>query len=421
MNKIVELISTGNELLSGRTLNRHAQTLARHLSTIGYRLVRDTTVGDEAKSLTEALSSALERVDVVVLSGGLGPTVDDITRDVVAEYLRRDVVMDPPALSQIRQRAIARGWELNEARERQALVVDGARALPNSAGAAPGEIIIHRNKVIILLPGPPVEFLAILEEHLLPWLTEQAGEEAVPLEQIFLVLGVGEADIVTRFEEAGFTPKNVDIAYCAAAGRVEVRLNASHDAESDLLAAAASVRTLLGDRIYSEHRQEIEQTVGELLLTKKVTVATAESCTGGLLGHRLTSVSGSSSYFFGGIIAYSNKVKVQMLGVDEDLLSREGAVSAPVAEQMALGVREAFATDYGMGITGIAGPTGGTIEKPVGLVFISIADAQGTETRSFRFGSRRAGVKAMSSTWALDMLRCHLLDVPSVSPDRKAH
>lgn len=407
MRREVELVTTGTELLIGRTVNRHAFVLGDHLRAIGLTLVRDTTVRDDTPAIREAVQSALGRADVVFVTGGLGPTSDDITRDVLATLLGRKIVSDSAALEAMTARYQKLGRVVTENARRQALVIQGACVLPNSVGMAPGERIELDGKVIFLLPGPPHEFLAILEEYVLPWLRDQVGGAPVA-ERMFLLCGIGESDIANRLEKAGFNPAGVEIAYCAAPGRIEVRLTSLSGDVQAVEKAAAVARPLMGEFVFSEERVEMENVVGRLLSQQKASLATAESCTGGLIGHRITSVSGSSDYYLGGIVAYSNEVKIRDLGVSADTLTQQGAVSEEVARQMAVGVRNRFASDYGLSITGIAGPTGGTPEKPVGLVYVAVADKTRTWVRRFCFASNRSTIKMWSSQMALDLLRRRL-------------
>jgi nicotinamide-nucleotide amidase len=405
----VELVSTGSELLSGRTVNRHAQVLGDRLSLIGLRLVRDTTVPDDRASIEEAVRSALRRVDLVVVSGGLGPTSDDVTRDALAAVFGARLVMDEGAHENIRARYARAGRAMNPSVERHALVLDCAAALPNSAGLAPGERIERDGKTVFLLPGPPREFLAVLTDHVIPWFSAHLKSVERPAVRLFEVCGLGESDIVTRLVPDGFPAPGVDVAYCAAPGRVEIRLSAPPTALDGLAASADSIRQKLGSHVFAEERVEMEEVIGRLLRDKKETVATAESCTGGLIGHRLTNVSGSSEYYLGGVVAYSNAAKIRDLGVISDALAAQGAVSAEVARQMAVGTRARFGADFGLSTTGIAGPTGGTSEKPVGLTYYAVADSAGCAVREHRFAGSRAVIKEWSSQMALDFLRRRLL------------
>lgn len=405
MNTKAELVSTGAELLSGRSVNTHARLLGERLGRIGIALTRDTTVPDDQAVIETAVREAAERVDLVFVSGGLGPTNDDVTRDALARLLHRRIVMDEAALRTLTERMTRAGRPMNEARARQALVLEGAAVLPNSAGAAPGERIEAHGIVYFVLPGPPAEFQSILDEHVMPWLTQRVDPSALR-ERVLLVNGLGEADIVHRFEAADFPPGGIVTAYCAGAGRVEVRLHPESAATPDaaLDEAADRAAALLGEFVYARERIEPEALIGRLLTQRRRTLATAESCTGGLIGERITSVSGSSAYYLGGVISYADEVKIRELGVAEADLRREGAVSEIVARQMAEGVRRRFRADYGVAVTGIAGPTGGSPEKPVGLVFIALAHPGGADVARHVFPGNRETIREWTCRAALLML-----------------
>ena len=293
MNRAVELVSTGSELLNGRTVNRHANVLGDRLKPLGLPLVRDTTVPDDVNLIEDAIRFALQRVDIVVVTGGLGPTCDDVTRDAIARMLGRKIVMDALSLAALQARFQKMGRKVTPQGELQAQVVEGAAALSNSVGAAPGERLDLGDKVLFVLPGPPDEFHAVLTEHVLPWLRQNAGPLCLPVEQIFMVCGLGESDIMRRLEEIGFAPKGIEVAYCAAPGRIELRLTSPEGDRGLVESASRDVRRVLGDHAFAEERLTMEEVVGRLLTEQKVRLATAESCTGGLVGHRITNVSGS--------------------------------------------------------------------------------------------------------------------------------
>jgi nicotinamide-nucleotide amidase len=311
--------------------------------------------------------------------------------------------MDPASLERIRAICKERSLACSPAREQQALIVEGAQALPNRVGAAPGQYIELDRKCIFVLPGPPGEFKAVLHDHVIPRLREIFQTESGFREKLFMTCGLPEADMITLFEREQFPPAGVDIAFCAAPGRIEVRLS-SYDQEK-LEQAAARLRTLIKHHIFAQERMTMAQAVGRLLIEKGQTVATAESCTGGMLGAELTDFSGSSRFYKGGIIAYDNDVKDRQLGVAAATLEQQGAVSAETAKQMAAGVRERLQADYGLGITGIAGPSGGTSEKPVGLVYIGLADVRQVTAHEFQFGGGRERVREWSRQMALFLLR----------------
>ncbi len=412
MRPAAELISTGAELLNGRTINGHAATLGQALNAMGLALERDTTVADDLDAISQALSSALERVDLVFVSGGLGPTCDDLTRDAVARVVGRGVVIDQAALEHVRAGCSRIGRTFNEAHARQAQVVEGAVVLLNPVGAAPAERIeLDTGKVIWVLPGPPLEFKGILDTYVTPWLRQQSDLVSPYRERIYLACGLGESDAVDLFDKAGFPPAGLDLAFCASSGRLELRVASRNGDEALLQKANADVCRILHRYIYATDRREMNEVVGELLDQAGATLATAESCTGGMIGALVTDISGSSHYYKGGVVAYANEVKQTLLKVREQDLREHGAVSEPVARQMAMGVRVLLNTDYGLSVTGIAGPGGGTQEKPVGLVYIGLASRQQSWVQRCQFGRTRQTVRQWTSRMALNLLRLRLLNM----------
>lgn len=400
----VELVTTGAELLNGRVVNRHAAWLGGALDQIGWRLERDTTVADQLESIRDAITFALSRCDVVIVTGGLGPTTDDVTRDVAAEWFGAPIIMHEPTRQVVLEAYRSRNKPLNATVERHALVVAGAEVLDNRHGLAAGQHLTRAGKHLFLLPGPPREFQGVMRDHVLPWFIAQAAAPSVR-RQCFQVAGLGESDIAARLESSGFEKLRIETAYCAEPGRVAIRMAEVIGAPSDFDAAICAVRNALADHIYAETEELIEEVVGRLLRAQGKTIAVAESCTGGLIGQRLTAIPGSSAYVRGGVIAYHNEVKSGVLGVPEDLLRVHGAVSEPVAAAMADGVRSLTASDIGVSVTGIAGPDGGTPEKPVGLVFIAVADGHRTRVEKLRLGGGRDVIRESAATMALDLAR----------------
>jgi nicotinamide-nucleotide amidase len=400
----VELVCTGTELLSGRTLNTHAQFLGGRLGGIGLPLQRETVVPDAAPDIEEAVRSALGRAEVVVVTGGLGPTSDDLTRDVLAKIAGRAIRTDEPALENIRARCARAGRDMTASRARQALVLDGAEVLPNPVGMAPGEWIEHEGRVLIALPGPPREFQAVLDQEVLPRLRRRFPD-AVVLEAIFHLCGIAESDFVDALQAAGFHPEHVAFACCAAPARLDVRLRGPMDAADELARTADCVRRTAGRHLVCESALPLETVVVQRLTELRKTVAVAESCTGGLVGGRITAVPGSSAVFAGGVIAYSNEVKIRDLGVRESTLAQWGSVSEETAREMAEGARRRFATDFGLSVTGIAGPGGGSDAKPLGLVWLALASGGPTQVESFRGTGERDVVREASVQMALDLLR----------------
>lgn len=401
MTPRVELVTTGAELLNGRVINRHAAWLGDQLERIGWRLDRDTTVPDDLDAIREALTSALARCPFVMVTGGLGPTSDDVTRDVAAAWAGSRVVMHEPTRQFVLEVYRSRNKPLNDTVERHALVVEGAEVLENRHGLAPGEKLTVGDRTLFLLPGPPREFQGVLRDHVLPFLVSLGCASPCRM-QVFQSVGLGESDIAARLEGLGFNRLCVDTAYCAEPGRVSIRLRERLGHEADFDAAVDLVRRELAAAIYAETDDTVEVVLGCRLMASGLTIAVAESCTGGLIGQRLTAIPGSSAYFRGGVIAYHNEVKMRQLGVASELLSEYGAVSEPVAAAMARGVREALGSDLGLAVTGIAGPGGGSPEKPVGLVFVAVADAQRVCVRTLRLGGGREVIREAAATIALD-------------------
>ncbi len=409
MTMTAEMVATGDELLNGRSVNTHARRLGEALGELGIELARETTVRDGRDVIAGALRDALARAPLVFVTGGLGPTCDDLTREALSDVLGRPIVMDAPSLDRINQRYAAIGRPMTASRERQALVIAGAEVLANSAGAAPGERIdAPDGRVIFVLPGPPREFEAVLAEHVLPWLRARWPDARPRPRAIFMVCGPGESDIVDRLADAGFDPGPLNLAYCAMPGALEVRLTGAPGEERAVARAAEALRALLGADAYADARRDLAEVVGRRLRARRATLATAESCSGGGLGARVTAIAGASEWYLGGVITYANAVKTRELGVPESTLTADGAVSEPVARAMAEGVRRRFGADYGLAITGIAGPTGGTAGKPVGLVWLALADAAGTVAVSRRFPGDRESVRQWSVQHALDLLRRRL-------------
>jgi nicotinamide-nucleotide amidase len=407
----VELVTTGSELLSGRTVNTHAQTLADKLRPFGLRLVRDTTVGDDLAAIADCVRGALERVDIVFVSGGLGGTSDDLTRDALVQIVGGKLVQCPEALDALEKRYAKMGRPVTDVARRQTLILDQGEGLLNPVGLAPGMAIPHGGKTIFVLPGPPREFAGVLETGIFPRLEKMGLPVFQALENLLECTGLGETEIAERLEKVSLPTPEIEVGYCAAAGQIEVRLAAAPAHAALLEEKTAAARAVLGAVVYAEMRIGLEEAVGRLLAAQKKTVAVAESCTGGLIGHRLTNIAGSSAYFLGGVICYANDSKVRDLAVPHELLARHGAVSEEVARAMAEGVRARFGADYGVAVTGIAGPEGGTAAKPVGTVWFALADVAETIAKLRCLPTTRENVKLWSSQQALDLLRRRLQGV----------
>ncbi|MEI8314136.1 MAG: competence/damage-inducible protein A [Verrucomicrobiota bacterium] len=398
----VELINTGSELLLGFTVNTHANYIARQLGEIGLRLVRQTTVSDDRAEMRAIVADALSRSDIILITGGLGPTSDDFTRDVVSELLGRTLHRDESVVAQITERYRQRGLQLREQIFVQAQVPVGAQVLTNFHGTAPGLFIEHAGKQIYLLPGPPRELYPMFENQVLPRLPHRDRLDC----RVFKVACLSESVIEQTVAPVLTDLPELELGYCARMGEVEVRVIATPATATE---AERRIRTALGDNIFGTNADRMEEVVVKMLTADGKTVATAESCTGGLIANRLTNVDGASSVFLTGYVTYSNESKIRLLGVLDDTLKIHGAVSEATCRQMAEGARQRAGVDFAVSATGIAGPTGGTTEKPVGSVFIGLASPTGTTVVRHRFLLDRETFKQLVSQYALDTLRRALL------------
>ncbi len=411
--RAAEIIAVGSELLGSGRLDTNSLYIADKLAALGIELRVKSVVGDERDDLATLLRQALARADVVVLTGGLGPTDDDLTRDVVSDVLARPMTIDERIVDQIRARFARRGLEMPAVNRRQGQVPAGAIVLDNPNGTAPGLFIDHQGQAVVLLPGPPREMQPMFEQVCAGPLAERAGAERVYRTSLFMT-GIGESHVEQLAQpiyaqwRAAAPPISTTIL--AAMGQVELHLTLRESdaarATARLDAARAELLAALGDHVYSTDGRVMEEIVGDLLASARLTIAAAESCTGGLLMSRLTDVPGSSAYVRAGIVVYDNADKVALLGVPEDLLKQFGAVSEPVALAMADGVKARTGADVAVGITGIAGPGGGTKDKPVGTVVIAVlAPGRDAYVRTFQFIGARTQVKYQSTQAALNRVR----------------
>ncbi len=407
-----EILSVGTELLLGQIVDTNAAYIARELAALGLDVHFKQTVGDNPGRIQETLRLALGRADVIVMTGGLGPTEDDLTVEAVAEALGLELAHDPAVAEHIRRFFETRGRPLPDTVFKQALLPRGARVIPNLRGTAPGVHLEHDGRMIFIMPGVPFEMDGMMRDYVIPYLRARTADTVIR-SRILRVTGEGESAVEVRIKDLirGRAPT---VAPYAKLGEVHLRLTAKgrpDDVAAQIARGEALVRERLGDLVYGIDDQMLEDVVADLLVSRGMTIAVAESCTGGLLAKRLTNVPGSSAYFMEGIVAYSNQAKVDRLDVDPALLEQYGAVSAPAAEAMATGIRRRAQTALGVSITGIAGPAGGTAEKPVGLVFIGLAHDRDVQHRRFAFGSEpgREGIRHLAAQAALNMVRLHLL------------
>lgn len=406
----------GSELLTPFRMDTNSLYLTEQLNQLGVPVIFKGVVGDNLAQLVAAAQHALFHSEILVFSGGLGPTEDDLTREAVAEALGLPLRRDDEILAAIERRFAARGWKMSPNNAKQSDVLEGAAVLPNPNGTAPGQWLSGkfdgRERIIILLPGPPHELKALFEAECRERLRAKLPP-AFLATRVLKVAMLGESLVDARVAPIYKRFADVQTTILAGAGEIQLHFqaqaNSIEEAQNRVDEAADAVEQELDDAVYSRDGESLEQIVGYWLQMRNATLAVAESCTGGLLGERITSVGGSSRYFAGGAIVYSNAVKTELAGVPADMIERHGAVSREVAAALAEGIRYRCDATLGIGITGVAGPTGGTPEKPVGLVFHALASDSGTEVIERNFPGDRKRIRWFASTLALDMVRKKLM------------
>lgn len=411
-----EIIAVGSELLTPYRMDTNSLYLTEQLNLLGVEVTCKTVVGDNLRQLVASIEHALFRSDILIFSGGLGPTEDDLTREAVAEALGVGLKRDPEILAQLERRFAERGWKMAANNAKQADVIEGATALPNPNGTAAGQWIAGqfdgREHIVILLPGPPHEMKSMFENEV-----RERLRAKVPPAHLFTrtlkVAMLGESHVDARVAPIYKRYSDVETTILAGAGEIELHFKSQAATREQAQARADEVAGLvedeLDDAVYSRNGESLEQIVGYWLQMRNATIAVAESCTGGMLAERLTSIAGSSRYFLGGAVVYSNVLKSEFAGVPAEMIERHGAVSREVAAALAEGIRYRCESTLGVGITGVAGPGGGTAEKPVGLVFHAVASSTGTEVVQRNFGGDRKRIRRFASTMALDMVRRKLM------------
>jgi nicotinamide-nucleotide amidase len=410
-----EVICIGTEMLLGEILNSNAQYLAQELALLGIPHYYQTVVGDNIPRIHQVIELAASRSQVLIFTGGLGPTPDDLTTEAIAQFFQTPLVEKPEIIEDITRKFARMGRTMSPSNRKQALIPEGADILPNPTGSAPGMIWQPRpNLTILTFPGVPREMQVMWRETAVPHLRSLGWGAQTIHSQTLRCWGVGESVMAEKVAPL-LELANPTVAPYAGKGESRLRVSAKATTEAEALAliepVAQQIREILGQDCYGSDDDTLASVTGALLKAAGQTLAVAESCTGGGLGQLLTTVPGSSAYFWGGVISYDNQVKIKMLGVDAVDLERLGAVSAEVACQMAAGVRDRLGTDWGLSITGIAGPDGGSEEKPVGLVYIGLASATGVEAVRSLFGARdREFIRYLSACRALDLLRRRLLE-----------
>jgi nicotinamide-nucleotide amidase len=411
-----EIIAVGSEMLTPYHMDTNSLYLTEQLNLLGVEVIFKSVVGDDQRRLVAAAQHALFRSDILIFSGGLGPTEDDLTREAVAEALGVSLQRDPEVLHAIEQRFSSHGWKMAPNNAKQADVLGGATVLPNGNGTAPGQWIAGqfdgREHIIVLLPGPPNELKALFEGEVRERLRAKVPPAFLAVRTLKIAM-LGESQVDARVSPIYKRYTDVETTILAGAGEVELhfktRAATMDTAQQRVDEVAGLVEDELDDAVYSRDGQSLEQIVGYWLQMRGATLAAAESCTGGLLAERITSVSGSSRYFVGGAVVYSNQLKTEFAGVPAEMIERHGAVSREVAAALAEGIRYRCESTLGVGITGVAGPSGGTAEKPVGLVFHAVASDRGTEVVQRNFAGDRKRIRRFASTMALDMVRRKLI------------
>jgi nicotinamide-nucleotide amidase len=407
-----EIIAIGSELLTPDKTDTNGLWLTEKLNEIGIEVKLKTIVGDDEPRLEETIRDALKRSDIVIATGGLGPTEDDITRQVSARSVGRDLVYKNELEVELRERFARWGREMPEINKRQAFVIEGAEVLPNPNGSAAGMFVEVDGKFFIILPGPPRENQPMFEELIMPKLRIKTGDIFVK-RKILRVSGLGESAVDEQIAPIYKQYSNPNTTILFNRSEIEIHLTSQSETETEAVArneeVAAKIADVLGIALFSANGETMEEIVGEILARNGKTLSAAESCTGGLIARRLTEISGASAYFIEGVVAYSNAAKSRTLNVPKELIEDHGAVSAEVAEAMAKGMRERAETDYAISITGVAGPTGGSEEKPVGTVFIGYADDVQVKSFKIILPGDRYLIRWRSSQAALDYLRRQML------------
>jgi len=407
-----EIIAIGSELLTPEKVDTNSLWLTEKLNEIGIEVKLKTVVGDDEMRLEETIRDAIKRSEIIISTGGLGPTEDDITRKISAKAIDRELVYHTEIETDLRERFKKWGREMPEINKRQAFVIEGAEILPNPNGSAVGMCVEFENKIFVILPGPPRENKPMFENYILPKLREMAGEIYVK-RKMLKVSGMGESAVDEAIAPIYKAYKNVQTSILFNKSEIEVHLmaQAKTEAEAEIVLneLAEKIAATLGIAVFSTNGEAMEEVIGKLLAKNGKTLSIAESCTGGLIGERITDVAGSSKYFIEGAVTYANDAKIRTLNVPKEVIDENGAVSAPTAEAMAKGMRERSGTDFAISVTGIAGPDGGTEEKPVGTVFIGYADAKQVKSVRFVLPGDRYLVRWRASSAALDYLRRQIL------------
>lgn len=406
---IAEILSVGTELLMGNIVNTNAQYISQKLCDLGVNCYFQTTVGDNHDRLVAAVETALSRADILILTGGLGPTADDLTKETIADAFGRELVLDPASEQHIHARFARMGREMTPNNLKQAMFPRGSIILPNPNGTASGCIVEEEEKAAILLPGPPKEMAPMFDASVMPYLEKRSGH--MLFSHVVRVFGMGESEAEYRLRTLMERQSNPTIAPYALSGEMKLRVTArcksAEEGERMMAPLIDEIKETLGSVVYSIDDQELHEVCAALLREHGATLAVAESCTGGMIASKLVSVPGISAHFIEGAVTYSNDAKIRRLGVRPETLAAHTAVSAETAREMAEGIRRTSGASLGVATTGIAGPDGGTVEQPVGLVYIALASESGTAVQELRLTGSRERIRNAASLHALNLIRRH--------------
>jgi nicotinamide-nucleotide amidase len=409
-----EIITIGDELLIGQTIDTNSAWIGSELSLAGFDIWKKVTVHDKKEDILNALSESSGKSDVVLITGGLGPTSDDITKPALCEFFNTKLIMNYEVLGMIEKMMLRRNFPMNENNIKQAEVPEACKVLTNAAGTAPGMWFEKENTIFISMPGVPDEMKYLMNEHVIPTLKKRFTSQVI-IHKNIMTYGMPEArlaEVLSAYESG--LPANIKLAYLPSSGIIKLRLSGTGEKKEEMVSLVDDqVKKLYGiipDLIYGENEESLEMVIGKILTTKKMTLSTAESCTGGYIAHRITSVPGSSEYFNGSVVAYHNSIKTNFLGIDGKIIRDEGAVSEPVVRGMADGIRKLFNTDYSVATSGITGPAGGSPEKPVGTVWIAVSSKKGTIAERHTFGTNRLANITRFTLVALNLLRKHIIN-----------
>lgn len=406
-----EIMAVGTEILLGDIVNTNSQYISRRLADLGISVYHQSVVGDNPERMKDAYKLAFGRADLVIATGGLGPTKDDLTKEIAAEYFNKEMIVHKESLDKIEEFFKKINRPIVEANRKQAYFQKDSIILPNDHGTAPGCIIESEGKIMIMLPGPPREMVPMFENHVAPYLRK--FQDGVLVSKVLRVLGVGESGMEDMVKDIMDAQTNPTIAPYAKEGEAILRITAKasngEEAEKLILPVEEQIRQRLGDNIYGVGETAIEEVVAKMLVSKNLTIATAESCTGGLIASKLVNYPGISAVFMEGAVTYSNESKIKRLGVKKETLEKYGAVSEQTAGEMAAGIARTAGTDIGLSITGVAGPDGGTDEKPVGLVYVGLYIRGVIKVKKLNMWGNRQNIRSRTAIQALDWLRRELI------------